>query len=345
MRTIALSVGLLALFAGDTFSQWGGRGCPPPSRSGSIARSPYAQVGIRAAVREWRQVPQDPGRYHLFVNGHQAGGFCTIEGVYRVLGPKGWEPPSRPPEDLPAAARAAVQRCQCCQGCSCDVCRCADAGPCTDACTCPLRVDTGGGGDYGEVIVQNFGIELNKLDTPAPRDCYRINGRPASRSEVFQALTEGQLSDDSKKRRVTVIGSKTDCDRALEAMPAELKQKYLVQAYRPDNFAVARTGFKTDGSPSVYFQEPPDPKTGLGRVLWREDAYTASTWENVRKADPDYRPDRDPGPHQPKPPPGPAPGPPTPVLPASGNSLPMLALAALGALALAVLGRQPQPQP
>ena len=70
-----------------------------------------------------------------------------------------------------------------------------------------------------------------------------------------------------------------------------------MQSYRPDSWAVAQAGFVTSGNPVIYLQAPPDSKTGLSKVSWRQVGYKAGDWEAVRKADPSYKPDKDPGPN------------------------------------------------
>lgn len=136
---------------------------------------------------------------------------------------------------------------------------------------------------------------------------YEHNGREVSREAVIERLDSGgQLADDSTKVRLTVIGSAGHRKRVLqdlEAHPelAPLRSKLVVQAYDPADkmtgWAVSRYGFKTDGAPNIYAQEPG------GQVMHRQDDYAdgpeglAVALAKVigkRDADPNYTPAKDP---------------------------------------------------
>jgi hypothetical protein len=194
---------------------------------------------------------------------------------------------------------------------------------------------------------------------------YWINGRQVGRSTILDRLRRtpapgdetGQLSkdlqDDSARPRLTLIGSKPDCDRVLSDLASSSalspeKARWLTTSFRPDAWQV-RCGFHTHGSPVVYCQAP------NGKVLHRQDVYEGPEQlaEALRKAHPDYRPDVDPnltkpkpklpapgpGPH-PGPGPGPGPGPapaPGPLDGISLSSVPPMVWIALGLAGWAIL--------
>lgn len=163
----------------------------------------------------------------------------------------------------------------------------------------------------------NYGVDLSKL---GGGERYLLGGREVSRARAIQAVT---LDDDSAKLRLTVIGSESDCKRALDGLPADLRAAWSVTDYRPDHWHV-EPGFVKTGTPTIYLQKPD------GSVLWRQDEYlTAADWEAVRKADPNYKPDRDPGPKKPDTPKPPDPSPPAPA------TTPVWVLVALGLILLA----------
>ena len=167
--------------------------------------------------------------------------------------------------------------------------------------------------NFGIKKVEGSGDQLpgtQSTFTPA----YSINGQPVTRDEAM-AHIEDKLPDDAKLLRLTVIGGQEQRDRVvkdLESAPelAVWKDKLVVQDYDPGHWAVSATGFKTDGSPTIYLQAPPgiyniggQPNPG-GEVLLRCDNYDGGapllahklhqSVQAVRKRQPDYRPDQDP---------------------------------------------------
>jgi len=143
--------------------------------------------------------------------------------------------------------------------------------------------------------VQNFGIDRSGLNGSAER--ITLDGREITRSEAAQILQAGSLHDDSGKLRLTVIGTEADRRRVLDDLKgplADMASQCLVQDYSPDHWAVARAGFYTTGKPTIYVQAPD------GKVLHRQDDYMDGAeglrlaFEQLRKPDPDYRPDKDP---------------------------------------------------
>jgi hypothetical protein len=200
--------------------------------------------------------------------------------------------PEKPPEPFaPAnAARPKKSACDCAPPCDCgDACRCPDGKPCCDGCKCLVK---------GEALPHwmTHGTEPGKL---AGREEYRVGGRVVSRAEALQALRAAPLTDDSRRPRLTVIGSPDDRKKALGGLPADVKDHWLVKEFTPDHWAVKGAGFKTDGHPTVYLQAPD------GKVLHRQDD-ADNLAEAVRKADPAYDPSKDPDLRKPKAPDKPA---------------------------------------
>jgi hypothetical protein len=141
-------------------------------------------------------------------------------------------------------------------------------------------------------VIPNFGIMQAKLNGSTSH--HSINGRSVSEQDAFTAL-QGKLTDDSQKLRLTIIGPEDKrrpvlTDLAANAGLASLKDKVLVQSYDPSHWAVANAGFRATGQPTIYFQAPD------GKVLHRQDEYRGpdKLAEAIRKADPNYQPDKDP---------------------------------------------------
>jgi hypothetical protein len=171
---------------------------------------------------------------------------------------------------------------RCCD-CDPDACVCGDDHRCGPGCTCKPK-------PAAEAPI--FGVDVEKL--AHSRHANSVNGRPVSREAAIKAIEEG-VPDDAGRPRLTLIGAKEDCQRVLKDLAGDpaLKpyaDKYLVQDYRPDNWAV-KCGFKTDGSPVIYAQD------AAGKVLHRQDDYEGGAQAlatALRKADPAYDPKADP---------------------------------------------------
>ncbi len=168
-------------------------------------------------------------------------------------------------------------------------CDCGPSCDCGDACHCATK---------GESLPHwmTHGTDPGKL---AGREEYRVGGRAVGRDEALQTVRAAALTDDSRKPRLTVIGSPDERKKALEALPADIKDRWLVKEYAPDHWAVRGAGFKAEGHPTVYLQAPD------GKVLHRQDDADKLA-EAVRKADPAYDPSKDPDLRKPKAPDRPA---------------------------------------
>jgi hypothetical protein len=142
-------------------------------------------------------------------------------------------------------------------------------------------------------IESNYGIDSTQI---SKIPCYRLNGRSVSEVEAFAALDS--LPDDSSRLRLTIIGDeelrrKVRAD--LEQHPGlnALRERLIVQDYPRDHWAVADVGF----APGITLQMPSNSE-GKGAVLWRMPAYSGPEFMAgaIRKADPNYVPDKDPDP-------------------------------------------------
>ncbi|MBY0523415.1 MAG: hypothetical protein K2R98_08445 [Gemmataceae bacterium] len=150
--------------------------------------------------------------------------------------------------------------------------------------------------------IPNFGIDVDKMRAvqPAATDAKYIvsaGGKSATtdRDTVLRILG-GEIPDDANKLRLTVIGSDADRkavigDLAGNPLLAPYKDRMLVQAYAPDNWAVKDAGFHLAGKPTIYLQ------AADGKVLHRQDDYADGAdglAKAIRKADPGYDPKKDP---------------------------------------------------
>jgi hypothetical protein len=136
----------------------------------------------------------------------------------------------------------------------------------------------------------NFGVMRDRL---AAEERLSLNGTPIKPDQARQALAG--LIDDSQWLRLTIIGSPAERQAVvsdLKSHPAfaELRGRLLVQTYEPDHWAVAAAGFVRTGKPTIYLQAPD------GRVLHRQDEYRGPERlaAALRRADPNYHPERDP---------------------------------------------------
>ncbi|HLW66153.1 MAG TPA: hypothetical protein VKS79_12650 [Gemmataceae bacterium] len=208
---------------------------------------------------EWRSRDDEPQQTYLFLDGRQAGGYDVERDEWRSF--------DADKNDWSEPQALFPRRCV---------------------------------GAAGEVVA-NFGIMQTKLNGSASH--HSINGRSVTEEDALAAL-QGKLTDDSQKLRLTIIGP-DDKRRAVladwNANPSlrALKDKVLVQGYDPGHWAVANSGFRTSGQPTIYLQAPD------GKVLHRQDEYRGpdKLAEAIRKADPNYQPNNDPDLNKNNPPP------------------------------------------
>src|SRR5262249_21117154 len=99
---------------------------------------------------------------------------------------------------------------------------------------CPQRNQIG----QRKQEVQNFGVDQEHLHQ---HEAHSLTGRHATQKEVFSALPSANLTDDSQKLHLTVIGDARDVLRDLDISQtlSAFKDKLLVQAYPSTHWAVA----------------------------------------------------------------------------------------------------------
>jgi len=123
---------------------------------------------------------------------------------------------------------------------------------------------------------------------------YTLSGREVSKDEAIKAITGKNLEDDTKKKRLTIIGTPDEVKMVLEDLKKPIfdgvRDSVLVQDYQPSDWAVAEAGFFVMGSPTIYLQ------AANGKVEHRQDVYygPAALVSLIRKPDPNYDPKKDP---------------------------------------------------
>jgi hypothetical protein len=137
----------------------------------------------------------------------------------------------------------------------------------------------------------DFGVMRERLAGNDER--HSLNGDTVSAREALAAI--GKLEDDSDKLRLTIIGPEAERRAVLADLESHpelepLREGLLVQSYAPEHWAVADAGFARAGKPTIYLQAPD------GTVKHRQDDYRGpdKLAEAIRRADPHYRPERDP---------------------------------------------------
>jgi hypothetical protein len=313
-----------------------GRGVGQCCRGGNCGPlRPSVPALPAGTVWEWRCYPGSE-TFGLFRGGVQVGAWTPAHG-YQALGPGDtWSEPGEAPVELPGLIKT-LTRCKCNRDCPCGFgCDCYRRGKCSPGCNCAprkeaekdepeksepkegARIDTDG--------TLNFGLDRQYFEAPR-QERYAINGLAVSREDVLKRLM-ASVPDDQSKPFLTVIGAvpaRRQVLADLEAAPAlaPWKGKLRVQAYAPDEWAVARAGFATGGSPTLYYQAPD------GTVLHRQDDYAGGAdalATALRRADPSYNPAGDPDRRK--------------ALPGLGRDLPWsVPLILLGAAALLTLYR------
>lgn len=187
--------------------------------------------------------------------------------------------------------------------------------------------------------IQNFGVDRAKLSDRPDCDLYSINGKSASIHEVSARLGQpvgGPIPDDAGLLRLTVICQDTDrkkviADLAAHPALAGLKGKLVVQDYQQTDWEM-RPGFVRVGRPSIYLQ------AASGKVLHRQDEYRGpellaqAVMAALRKAVPNYDPQKDPDLNAAKPVPAPSPD-------GSPGSFPWPIIILIGGLALLVFAK------
>lgn len=123
----------------------------------------------------------------------------------------------------------------------------------------------------GESDAVNFGLAPGRISGTCR---YTINGRECSKETQFEALTGGQLLDDSDRWHLTIVGSADERQRVLRDLdqaPAlsEFKGQLHVQAYGPDHWAVQQRLLLPLGDGVTLFV-----RDATGTELARLDGYS-----------------------------------------------------------------------
>lgn len=127
------------------------------------------------------------------------------------------------------------------------------------------------------------GVEADKLGDKK----YIVNGKPATREDAYEAIETGGVDDVSHKRRITIVGSADDCNKALALLPKGTDKWAIVKQYRPDDWHVINSKFVSTGSPSVTVQD------AEGGVIHRQDNLD-DLQTAIGKTNPAYDPRTDP---------------------------------------------------
>jgi hypothetical protein len=120
--------------------------------------------------------------------------------------------------------------------------------------------------------------------------------RKLNRNQAIRAVQAEGVPDDASLPFVTVIGPPEARKAAVDALRAdpEAAKHFRIKEYSPDAWQVQGAGFKTDGSPTIYVQ------AADGKVIHRQDNFKGGMdglKGALRKANPNYKPQNDPGPN------------------------------------------------
>ncbi len=264
--------------------QCGPNGCPGQPRGLPTYQNPYLNLefaspcgpngcGVvqKPPTYQWVKVPDCP-QYALFKDGVQQGNFDFEAKIYRPFrAPDQWgdptEPPAAPPQ-TPETGKKVEKK--------------------------PIGVTEIPGCTLDDDGKPNFGVMPDPGEGRDTEPRYQVNGKQATRSDVMQAF-ESQAVDQSSKLRLTVIGPRQARQAVLEDVQRTpdlqgLVKDFLLKDYDPADWEVARSGFFTRGSPTIYVQAP------SGKVLHRQDSYAgpADLAGVLRKANEQYKAEADP---------------------------------------------------
>ncbi len=280
MKYIAV---LLLLMPAVAYGQWGSRGC---SVAGSQLWTPSAVQYVQPIrVNDgWVQDSREPRVFHYFKGGKQRGSFryehdSNSFGAWMAIVNDKWQPAVLCHKDQIPLVREDV---------SGDV-------P-------PER-------NYG--LIQNMienraKITLNRADGTQKDIDPRYAQELVESGKTDQMFGDPNIPDDSKKLRITVIGSEAERKQAAsewEQQDADFKNKFIVWYLPPGDHSLcdSETGqpmWKQDGRPTIYCQTPD------GRVINRQD--DSKDWISaIRRASKKYDSSRDPDNRRPFPLPNP----------------------------------------
>ena len=267
-------------------SSWGTGGCDQFDRLGvpEILGAP-AQVKIpesRNPGIEWKAVDGCPDEIALFQGGVQVGSWSYADGYWRDYFPqlKMWGPKIPTPQATPPARAAKAAKL-----------------------VMPVAEENEPDDPKNDLAHQdNMGVDWGKISDHQAT----FNGRKISCDTAIELIGK-QVPDDSKKFRLTVIGTTAEQKDALTqwaSVEPAVKDRCNLWAVTADHWslkdsATGQVAFKTAGAPVIYLQAPD------GQVLHRQDdaqgfpeairkaakAYDAAKDPDLRKSEPKKKPD------------------------------------------------------
>lgn len=232
---------------------------------------------------EWVQLDDDPDQWALYFGEIQVGNASASGGWYRPKRASGFGDACEPP--VPAPAKLPVPK----------------ALPRFDADSHDVKAD-----QVEELLPEPMhfvsaqtvedpptGVDASKLGKGAEfRVCQGSSCKDVSREQAVEMIEQG-LPDDSRKLRLTVIGTADDRKRVeadLAGTPelADLRSAVNLWSCEPSHWSVADAGFVVVGKPTIYLQAP------SGKVLHRQDTYSGvGDLQAIRKKAVDYDPSKD----------------------------------------------------
>ena len=261
--------------------QCGPNGCPTSSRQYQIQSylnfaslcGPNGCSLTAKPTYTWTKIP-NVTQFALYRDNVQVGNYDYESKLYCPFrGNSEWGEPTEPPTPPPTAPATPEKT------------KKADLG---------VKKAEMPGSTIDENGVQNFGVLPDPKEGQDPEPRYQVNGKEATKSQVIQAF-EGQAVDQSTKLRLTVIGPRQSRQVVLEDLKHTpnlqgVVSNFLLKDYDPGDWEVARSGFYTQGSPTIYVQAP------TGKVLHRQDSYTGADdlASVLRKANDQYKAEADP---------------------------------------------------
>ena len=225
-----------------------------------------AFLGLPAPQYLWSEAPEIPGQWNLHDGNRWVGSYDPATGVYLpILAGGGWGDACAPPLAPP---RRPEPDCDPARGCAM----------------------VGG--------VQNFGLEVDKLQGKGAEVRYKLGDREVPREAAVDAMKNG-VPEFAGKFRLTLIGTKDETAPALKAWAEsedvkDVRERVLVSSVPPDHWwlkdtTTGKVMFESAGHPTIYFQ------AADGKVLHRQDGYTGpADFQAIRKAVDGYDAKKDP---------------------------------------------------
>ncbi len=258
-------------------AQWGG---------GSSALVSVPSFVHQVARYEWRQHPERPYEWSLFLGGRQVGGYCHRRKQYMALDAGRWTVAV-----CPVTAPASRGACQCTA--SGDPCTCGDACPCCG----------GGSAEQAAECQRNHdaktGVDWSKI---GPVEEVRIGDRRLSMEDLGREIGQ-QFEDDSKRPHLSIVAkdaaTRKRIDADLKGPLASLAAAYRVQVYDPaaksnrallEPFRLEDDARYQVSGVAIYFQAPADEHGQARPDVVLYDAEKLA--EALRKKHPDFDPNK-----------------------------------------------------